>query len=150
MERCGLCLIVTSAIVRIMPFAKMRYLYWLQIHIFRGNHGTKHTIPTRAGEIGWNMKLPYHFFKKRANSYPWTPFFSIRGPFIKDVFNFLRFLAPLRHHFYKISLLSKIIFWQTPLPLNWWHLLWTAPKKKFKFTLDMFLFDVLFNSYVLI
>ena len=51
-ERCGLCLIVTSAIVRIMPFAKMRYLYWLQIHIFRGNHGTKHTTPARVGEMG--------------------------------------------------------------------------------------------------
>ena len=51
-----------------------------------------------------------------------------RGTFIKDVIIFLWFLTPLPlcHHFYLISFISKIIFWQPPL--DWWRLLWTAPE----------------------
>ena len=53
----------------------------------------------------------------------------ISGQFVKDVINFSKILTPLplRHHLYKISLLNKIIFWQTPLPLDWWRLIWNAP-----------------------
>ena len=48
-------------------------------------------------------------------------FIPNKGPIIKDViiffFEILDPHRPFRHHFYEISLLSKITFWQLPSPL---------------------------------
>ena len=52
-------------------------------------------------------------------AYPRFSLLLVKGSFLTP--------PPLLHQFYKISLLSKIIFWQTPLPLDWWRLLWMAP-----------------------